>query len=144
MNDAFAAALRLLKRREHGALELARKLIQKGHAEDAVEEALAECQRLGYQSDHRFVEAFCRYRFNQGYGPVKIRHELLTRGIDADLIKQELKMFEAECLSQAESIWKKKFKAHKGCCLREKQKQQQYLLYRGFSVEVISQVLQSS
>src|SRR5258708_2325254 len=93
MNEVLTSALRLLTRREHGAIELSTKLAQKGYKALAIEAALAECQRLNLQSDHRFTEAFCRHRLNQGYGPVKIRNDLRIRQIDRALIEAILDTF---------------------------------------------------
>lgn len=81
MTKAFDSALRLLTRREYSAMELCDKLKQKGFSPNDVQSALHECQRLGYQSDGRFVENYIRVRIHQGYGPLKIRQELKNKGI---------------------------------------------------------------
>jgi len=79
MTKAFDSALRLLTRREHGAIELNDKLIQKGFDSAEVKDAIDACQRLGLQSDERFVENYSRSRIRQGYGPLKISQELKDR-----------------------------------------------------------------
>src|SRR5690606_19883156 len=99
MTKALHTALRLLQRRDHGAAELLMKLQQKGASILEAEEALLECQRLGYQSDARFAEAFCRARVNQGYGPLRIKQELQAKQIDLTLIEEALATEEEQWLS---------------------------------------------
>ena len=81
MTKAFDYAMRLLTRREYGAQELAAKLAQKGYRAAEIVEVTAECQRLGLQSDTRFVESFCQARIRQGFGPLKISQELQAKHI---------------------------------------------------------------
>lgn len=140
MTKAFESAVRLLSRREHGALELCDKLKQKGFSSTEVEEVLAKCQQLGLQQDTRFVEQFCRMRIRQGYGPLKISHELSNRGIDKELIHCILQQEEENWLTYALAVWHKKNKGHGKMSFSDMQKQQRFLLYRGFSREIIATV----
>ena len=137
MSEAFSGAVRLLSRREHGAHELCQKLVQKGHLECDIAVALEECQRLGLQSDSRFVENVCRTRIRQGYGPVRIRQELKQLQIDSELIEQVLHQAPDQWLSYALKAWQKKYKEQGECSYTDIQKQKQFLLYRGFSNETI-------
>lgn len=141
MTKALDSALRLLTRREHGALELCDKLEYKGYSHEDVRIALEECQRLGLQSDSRFVESYCRSRMRQGYGPLKIYQELKNKGIDADLIHCMLNQEQHSLLSHAMEVWQKKSKGKLEFSFLELQKQQRFLLYRGFSMDIIAQVI---
>ena len=138
MSEAFAGAVRLLSRREHGAYELHHKLVQKGHIETEVKAALLECQRLGLQCDTRFVENVCRTRIRQGYGPIRIRQELKQLQIDNELIEGVLQQEEERWLFYALEAWKKKYKVPGEVTYLKQQKQKQFLLYRGFSSEIIN------
>lgn len=140
MTKAFNSALRLLSRREHGAMELYDKLLQKGFGSKDAQEALEECQRLGYQSDGRFVEIYIRSRIHQGYGPLKIRQELKGKGVDSELIQSLLQQENRNWVHYALRVWQKKFKGQDDFSLSEIQKQQRFLLYRGFDRDVISKV----
>lgn len=142
MPKAFDIALRLLTRRDHSAFELRQKLKLKGCEVNDIEEALAECQRLGYQSDQRFVESYCRYRMNQGFGPLKIMQELKAKGVSADLIQRTVYESDVDWLSLAALVWKKKTKECEPESLLERQKYQRFMLQRGFSAEVIHKVNQ--
>ena len=140
MTKAFECAVRLLARREHGAHELMQKLIQKKHPEVETQEAISECQRLGLQSDERFVESLCRARIRQGHGPARIRQDLQQARIDRDLIEQALEVERENWVSYARDVWLKKYGDQEDQSFAVIQKQKQFLLYRGFSVDTINSV----
>ncbi|MCW8385262.1 recombination regulator RecX [Fluoribacter dumoffii] len=140
MTKAFTSAMRLLSRREHSALELCDKLQKKGYSATEVKKALDECQRLDLQSDRRFVEMYCHSRIRQGYGPLKISQELSSKGIDRELIQQFLQQEEDNWLTYALDVWHKKSKGELNLSFDELQKQQRFLLYRGFGMDTIAQV----
>lgn len=136
--------MRLLARREHGAHELAAKLAKKGYLGVAIQEALAECQRLNLQSDSRFVENVCRTRIRQGYGPLRIRQELQNLQIDSELIEAALQQEQDNWLDYAIGVWKKKYKEQSESSYIALQKQKQFLLYRGFSTDTITRVFKNN
>lgn len=142
MSKAFDAAVLLLTRREHGEDELRKKLANKGYAEDACNEALKACQRLGLQSDPRYAEALCNRRVRQGYGPLRIKQELQAKRIDDDTINAVLTIYHGEWLAYALTAWQKKFK-HPALCRSEQQKHLRFLQYRGFSTETIAQLFKN-
>lgn len=141
MTKAFDSALRLLSRREHGAVELSNKLEQKGFDPSDIKDALDACQRLGLQSDSRFIENYSRSRIRQGYGPLKITQELKSKGIDSDLIVHELEQERDNWVSYALEVWDKKCKGRTDLTFSENQKLQRFLLYRGFSMDIIALVV---
>ncbi|HEX5636173.1 MAG TPA: regulatory protein RecX, partial [Gammaproteobacteria bacterium] len=83
-------ALGLLARREHSAVELKRKLQQKGYNSSDIDTELSQLQRDGSLSDRRFTEAYVNMRMNRGYGPMRILAELRDRGIPAELANEYL------------------------------------------------------
>lgn len=141
MSKVLDCALRLLARREHSTKELSDKLKQKGFAYEEISEALDSCRRLNYQCDQRFTEVYIRSRIRQGYGPLKISQELKARGVDADLIYQEMQHQRAHWLTHALNVWEKKCKGQIDLSVQEIQKQQRFMLYRGFDMDIISQVV---
>ncbi|MBE0489850.1 MAG: regulatory protein RecX [Halomonas sp.] len=80
-------AIRLLARREYSRAELVTRLSAKGHASEAIAECLDALAMQGLQSDARFAESFLRSRILRGQGPLKIRQELLQRGIERELVR---------------------------------------------------------
>ncbi len=143
MPKALASALRLLARRDHGALELLQKLEKNGAPKEEANEALLECQRLGYQCDTRFIESYCRSRIRQGYGPLKIKQELKGKGLDSDLIHQVMRQQSVNWFEHALEVWQKKTRGVVDGSYNELQKHQRFLLYRGFSTDIIAQVIES-
>ena len=140
MSKAFDSAVRLLSRREYGAVELCEKLKQKGYSLEERQEALAACQRLDLQNDKRFVEVYCRSRIRQGYGPLKINQELNNKGIDHEVTQQALQEEQDNWLVYALKVWQKRNKNQHDWSFDELQKQQRFLLYRGFSMDTITLV----
>lgn len=141
MTKAFDSALRLLTRREHGAIELCEKLIKKGFSPGEAKDALESCQRLGLQNDSRFIENYSRSRIRQGYGPLKITQELKNKGVDLELIQRELECEKENWLAYAIKVWEKKSKGQLDLSFNEIQKLQAFLLYRGFSMDIITKVV---
>ncbi|KTD25892.1 MULTISPECIES: recombination regulator RecX [Legionella] len=141
MTRAFDCALRLLGRREHSARELVIKLAQRGYDSKEVSEAIAQCQRLGLQSDARFVETLCHTRIRQGCGPLKISQELQTKHIDRELIDNVLEREQENWVTYALDVWHKKFKNQGEISFKELQKRQRFLLYRGFTADIIAKVI---
>lgn len=141
MNKAFASAVRLLSRREHGAIELGDKLKQKGFSSIQVKEALGTCHQLDLQNDARFAEVYSRSRIRQGYGPLKISQELSSKGIDKELIQSVLQQEKDNWLNYALEVWQKKNKGQLELSFSELQKQQRFLLYRGFGMDIIAMVI---
>lgn len=88
--SALASAVRSLAQREHGRRELERKLTGKGHAPVLVERVLDYLSAHDLQSDERYAEGFVRSRIQKGYGPVKIRQELASRGVSEDALERQL------------------------------------------------------
>lgn len=141
MSEALACAVRLLARREHSLAELQDKLEKKGYSETDIQTVLARCKRDGLQSDARFAESLSRTRVMQGYGPVKIRQELLAKQVSRELVNEALRVEHENWLSHATRVWEKKYASSAGVSFAEKQKQKQFLLYRGFSMDTIAQII---
>lgn len=141
MSKAYVCAVRLLARREHGAQELSEKLAQKGHEPDEITKIIAECQRLGLQSDSRFAESLCRRRIQQGYGSHRIRQELKEKHIEEYLIAKALEPYQDSWIEYAQEVWGKKFKHLEDNSFESQQKQKKFLQYRGFSHDIIAAVI---
>ncbi|MDY0744509.1 regulatory protein RecX [Paucibacter sp. R3-3] len=149
-------AIALLSQREHSPLELRRKLLRirrdAQEAEDDEDRSAIEVDQLiewlraqGYLSETRFVESRVHARA-QRYGSLRIKLELAQHGLTLSADAQaELKSTE---LARARSLWQRKFGANGtgdpdavagNPALRARQ--MRFLSGRGFSPEVIRQVL---
>jgi regulatory protein len=79
--SAYDRAARLLGQRPHFRAELRRKLIQKGHAEDEVDGALARLAERGYLDDERLAAAEAeRLRERRGLARAGVAAELRRKG----------------------------------------------------------------
>lgn len=85
--DPWSTALRLLARRDHGTVELQRRLLAQGFPAEAVEQAIARGIELGYLDDARYVERLTRALLAAGRaaGP-RLVLELRRRGLPEELI----------------------------------------------------------
>lgn len=81
-------AVRYLTRREYGIEELRRKLIQRGAESGLAEKVVGDLADANLVSDQRFTEMYVRMRTRLLFGPLKIRAELIARGIPDYLISE--------------------------------------------------------
>ena len=135
-------ALALLVRREHSRKELARKLGERGIDTEA---ALAAVDRLtddGWQSDARFAEMLVRTRVAHGQGPVRIRAELGTHGLDQEKIEIALQGFEGSWFQAAQEVARRRFGMDLTLAdVAQRRKVADFLYRRGFDGEVVRAVL---
>ncbi|KNH44590.1 recombination regulator RecX [Pseudomonas lini] len=133
-------AMDLLARREHGRVELTRKLRQRGALPEMIDTALDRLTEEGLLSESRYLESFVSYRARSGYGPLRIREELSQRGLQRTDIELALRESGINWQEQLEDTWKRKFAGHLPIDARERAKQGRFLSYRGYSMEMISRL----
>lgn len=133
-------AMDLLARREHGRVELTRKLRQRGALPEMIDTALDRLTEEGLLSESRYLESFVSYRARSGYGPLRIREELSQRGLQRSDIELALRESGMNWQEQLEDTWRRKFAGHLPIDARERAKQGRFLSYRGYSMEMISRL----
>lgn len=138
--DIRRAAMDLLARREHSFTELERKLLVRFPRESVVA-ILTLLQQERLQSDERFAESYVYSRQQRGYGPVRIRSELLQKGVDGELISQHLQYYQDDWTTLARKVKEQKFGSRSPADTRERARQIRFLTGRGFSLEQIYAVL---
>jgi regulatory protein len=94
--SAYQQALGLLVRRARSRAGLGRKLKERGVTGDEAVAALDTLARQDFQNDDRFAGALARTRAAAGYGPVRIRAELATHGLDRGAIAAALDTCEVD------------------------------------------------
>ncbi|HDS1816847.1 TPA: recombination regulator RecX [Pseudomonas putida] len=134
-------AMDLLARREHGRVELTRKLRQRGASDEMIEPELDRLAEEGLLSEARYLESFIRYRSNSGYGPARIREELGQRGLDRGDIDQALRESGVDWAQRLRDVWQRKFAGQRPADPRSRAQQTRFLAYRGFSMEMIGRLL---
>ncbi|WP_313110642.1 recombination regulator RecX [Stutzerimonas nitrititolerans] len=135
------AAMDLLARREHGRIELSRKLRQRGAPAELIEPALDRLAEDGLLSEARYLESFVRMRANAGYGPLRIREELTQRGLSRSDVEQALRDSGFDWSEQLRAVWQRKFSGTLPSEPRERAKQGRFLSYRGYPLDMIGRLL---
>jgi len=142
---AFNTALRLLTRREHSKYEIARKLKQRGFTPEVIEKAISECERFDYINDERTARVLIRQMTRKGFGAKRIRQEMGRKGLRSNSIQRILfeSVSEADEREGAEHILKKNIKKfeRENDLKKKKEKIYRFLYSRGFSQEIISQLM---
>ncbi len=134
------AAMDLLARREHGRVELARKLRLRGAPAELIDPALDRLADEGLLSEARYLESFVRMRANAGYGPLRIREELVQRGLERQAIEQALGDSGFDWRLQLHDVWSRKF-GELPRDPRERARQGRFLSYRGYPLDMIGRLL---
>ena len=137
----YNKALDLVSRREHSRHELMQKL-DKRYPETLpiIEEALEKLVLNKILDDERFAEMYINSRARKGFGPKKIEMELYSKKVDSALINNAIEAYE-NWNENAASELQKKFKGTKPTDYQSKMKQKQFLYNRGFSTQIIDQIL---
>lgn len=150
-------ALQCLSQREHSRAELRRKLLAQGRRALSVRaattgestgEAAADLQTQveavldwlaanHYLCEERFVESRVHARAAR-YGNLRIHQELAQHGLD--LPADAAQALKGNELERAQAVWRRKFAAGPTGAA-ERARQQRFLAGRGFSAEVIHQLL---
>ncbi|WP_038051190.1 regulatory protein RecX [Thioalkalivibrio sp. ALJ1] len=137
---ALEAGLRLLVRREHSALELSRKLAERGFERDAVDAALERARELDYLSDTRYADFMARHRTEQGYGEQRIRAELAHNGIGNETVNAALEALDVDWLDQARAQLERHFR-HSPETREDEARYLRHLAGRGFPGGIAHQAL---
>jgi regulatory protein len=87
---AFRTLLRALERRSFARVDLARRLIRKGHPRPAVEAAIGRATGLGLLDDAAFAHSYVQTRTARGRGPSRLTRDLLAMGVERGLIDRVL------------------------------------------------------
>ena len=138
------AAMDLLAGREHGRVELTRKLRQRGAPDELIAPALDRLTEEGLLSEARYLESFVASRARGGHGPLRIREELAQRGLPRDAIDQALSEADVDWAEQLRELWQRKFAGQLPQDMRDKARQMRFLAYRGFAQEQIARLLRGA
>jgi regulatory protein len=138
------AAMDLLARREHGRVELARKLHQRGASPELIDNALDRLAEEGLLSESRYLESFIASRARAGFGPLRIREELAQRGLARPQIEAALDQAGVDWNAQMRDLWGRRFGGERPRDAREQGRQGRFLAYRGYPLEAIGRLLRGA
>jgi len=130
-------ALGLLVRREHSRKELVRKLRGRGVEPEAADAAAARMAGEGWQDDARFAEWLVRSRAATGYGPLHVRAELGTHGLDREAVAIAMDSYEGDWRANARALVCRRFGEAGPQDLAQRRKAADLLARRGFDADTI-------
>jgi regulatory protein len=126
-------AMVYLARREHARTELYRKVIR--HFEDdvtTVNEVLDHLAQRNLQSDTRYAEMYIRARMHAGFGPARIRMEMVQKGVAPEVAELALDDAEVDWAAQAHAALIKKFGLSEAEDFAAAMKRKKFMFQRGF------------
>lgn len=141
--SALTRAVALLARREHSALELKRKLLDRGFAIDEVEAAVARLAEQGLQDDARFAEALVRARASGGRGPLRLKAELSQHRLPEGLAERAIEAARADqdWSARALDLAARRLRGSDPADPQVRRRLADFLLRRGFPQAVVWEAL---
>lgn len=158
-----ARALRYLAQREHTRAELERKLARPQRSSAAagapmraheeadtaaslgaeIARALDELCARGLLSDARAAEALLASQ-SRRFGSRRLQHNLLAKGVPAELVRAAVLPVQASELERAQEVWRRRFGGSAPAAApAERARQARFLAARGFDADVIRRIVNS-
>jgi regulatory protein len=135
-------ALRALSQREHSRAELLKKFTDYESSPGELNAILDELERKGFLNEERHAQSLARQR-SEKHGVSRIRQEMKSKGVPAPIAEKTLEALQHNELERAQALWHKRF-GQLPFDAKSLQRQQRFMMYRGFSAETIRQVLKSA
>lgn len=143
---AKVKALDYLAHKPRTEAEVRRKLQRKDYAPTVVNDVIDQLMERGYLDDESYAFEYVQRRFShKGYGPVRLQAELKKRGIDRTLAENAIEsLFQSEdqlaaARQKAQARWPRI--AREDDPRKRRDKLYRYLKRRGFTYDVIRQVI---
>jgi regulatory protein len=140
-SEIRSRALKLLTTREHTRYELWRKLHRRGYDADAVHAVLEQLVQEGLLSEQRLLDAYVIERLDKGFGPLRIRAELLAKGLSDAAIDPHLPQEDEVLRERMLAVDAAKFGPSPPGDRQTLAKRARFLEYRGFPAHLIARVL---
>lgn len=145
-NMAFIRVIMYLDRGLKTEKECRKKLHDKGFSEEAIEFAIKKAKDLDYINDERYVERYIEvFGVEHGRGEYRLKRDLFMKGIDKDVAEKKIEELYSkdDKYENAYKFGKKKYEMVKNDPPHKaKQKVYQHLSSKGFSSEIIIQVIE--
>ncbi|UQZ37290.1 RecX family transcriptional regulator [Paenibacillus sp. PK3_47] len=140
---AYVEGLRYLERKPRTAHEITRRLREKEIGETIIAEVVQRLQQERFIDDPLYAQQWAEQRImNQRKGKMWIRQELREKGIDKALITEALENITPEQeLESALQTGRKKWNLIRGDVNDKRRKTGAFLMRRGYTGEMVRQVL---
>ena len=137
----YNKSLDIVSRREHSRYELMQKLNKRfPETMPIIEDVLDKLVTNKILDDERFAEMYLNSRARKGFGPKKIEMELHSKKVESLFISNAIEAYD-DWLENAANELQKKFKGVEPNDYKSTMKQKQFLFNRGFSTQIIEQIL---
>ncbi len=108
--DCREQAVRLIAVKDRTEKEMRDRLAQKGFGPDEIDETVEFLKNYKYIDDAEYARRYAADGVNlKGWGPGRIRTELLRRGISRETVDQTLEQMEADPREQIDLIMERRF-----------------------------------
>jgi len=136
-------ALRILTYRARSEKEIYDYIERKGFSKPVIDKTITDMKEYGLIDDQKFAADFINYRKNHGYGFLKIRYELIMKGIDKNIIDSQIEAsFNAdEDLFRIRMLLSKRTKPAEAIDDKWLMRQTLFLKRRGFQDSLILKAL---
>lgn len=144
---ALQKAMKLCASEERSPFYIRQKFYQWGLSKEQSERLIHHLLEQNFLNEQRFADAFVRGKFKiKGWGKVKIKAELQSRGISSQAIHTAFQQFETESYQDTlKQLAQKKLKSLKNLSPAEQRpKLIRYLLSKGYEYEAIIEILGSN
>ena len=111
---------------------------------DSSDKLFQEIEKLAdqnLQSDERFSESYIRSRYNSGFGPSRIKYDLLTRRVTESTINNAFKELDLNWIEKLEKENLKKYGNENPKSVQELSKRIKFFIQRGFEKEMIRKII---
>lgn len=134
-------ARRFLATREHSRLELTHKLRARGFGGTEIAQALDRLVAEGALDEARLAEQYVAERAAKGFGPLRIRVELLAKGLSDSQIDPHLDTMRDDWGAYMAEIYDRRFGSEPPPDHAEYARRGRFLEQRGFPPEMIRRFL---
>lgn len=134
-------ALKLLGYRARSKKEIVDKL-KNDYSEDIINRVLDLLEKYDYINDEKFATMYSKEKFKlKGWSKKRIAFELRLKGVNNDIISKVLEESEFDTTSVIEKLLIKRLKGKTNIDYKEKQKQFNYLVSKGYEFDEIQEVI---
>ena len=135
-------ALRCLAAREYSRAELERKLAPHEETPGQLAQVLDELQAKDFINEGRVVDSVINRRAAK-FGAARVKHELLSKGLGAEVVAEAMVVLKATEQERAREVWRRKFNGP-ATDAAGRAKQMRFLAARGFGTDAIRRVVANS
>lgn len=142
IKDPLKIAFNYLSYSDRFSNEVVQRLKKNGFSREVIDSTIEKLKSLGYLNDKKTAEEFARSRIEKGWGPERIKFEIVRRGVPEDEAESIVKKIFSE-FNEQEMIMKlaeKFLRSRKGEKVRERLKG--FLFRKGFSYDKIIDVIE--